>query len=105
MHATTRTTASRGPADLGVGRLLEADVERAVQDRRPHAPTSTPFQKATRPRDLLGGLLGLRVVPDGVRVLLAVDLEGVVRRGALPRADACGCRRAAALRRDRLGGK
>ncbi len=56
--ATTRTTASRGPGDLGVGRLLEPDVERGVQDGRPHALTSTSFQKATRPVICLAASLG-----------------------------------------------
>src|SRR5688572_21893383 len=44
--------------------------------------------------DLLRGVLGLGVVPGGVAVDLAVDLDGEVGRRALPGADAVVVRRA-----------
>src|SRR5690349_11905392 len=55
--------------------------------------------------DLLGRVLRLRVVPERVLVDLAVHVERLVARGALPRADRVRVGVAEELRADRLAGE
>src|SRR4051812_19363401 len=88
--ARTRTTASRGPSSFGSG---------ACSRRTSWGPCSTVaftlssfrhpdvLPERDPPGDLLRRVLGLRVVPHRVLALLAVELQGVVRRGALPGAE------------------
>src|SRR5919202_784358 len=93
--ATTRTIASPGPSTVGSGACssrtsngacsVVALTRRSFRDLHV-LPERHPVL------DLLGGVLRLRVVPDGVIALRAVELEGVVGRRALPGADGVGVR-------------
>src|SRR5919199_6699295 len=93
--ATTRTTASPGPGTPGSGACssrtsngacsVVALTRRSFRDLHV-LPERHPVL------DLLGGVLRLGVVPDGVLALRAVELEGVVGGRALPGADRVGLR-------------
>src|SRR4051812_44209677 len=88
--ATTRTTASPGPSIFGSGACSSRMSNGAcsVVALTLHSFRDLHVLPERHPvRDLLGGALRLRVVPDGVLALRTVELERVVGRGALPGAD------------------
>src|SRR5690349_13083915 len=93
--ATTRTTASPGPSTVGSGtcssRTSNGACRTAALTRRSFGDLHV-LPERHPVGDLLGGVLGLGVVPDGVLALRAVQLQGVVGGGALPGADGVGAR-------------
>src|SRR4051794_12136119 len=103
--ASTRTSASRRPSTFGSGACWRRTSYGAW---RTVALTLSSFRdldvlpERHAPGDLLGRVLGFRVVPDRVLAPRAVELEGVVRRRALPRTDGVRVRRAHDVVAERL---
>ncbi len=64
----------------------EADVRQS--ERAHHLSDLHAFPESDAAFDVIGGFLGVGIIPGGVRIAFAVDFDVVVLRGAFPSADA-----------------